>query len=152
MQYCGLPHAAHKTHIHNSCITKHSHFPSTSIYNSTPHNTENTISITSPTQTYKILEKLSCMNGNIVIVGDFNIDWLNSNGSEHKRFCNILETLGFVQNALKHTKAIICLTIVLQEMIVTFDQITPSRTSSQSIGYFMLLCNVYPPPLQFENR
>ena len=26
------------------------------------------------------LEKLSCMNGNIVIVGDFNIDWLNTNG------------------------------------------------------------------------
>ena len=32
------------------------------------------------------LEKLSCMNGNIVIVGDFNIDWLNTNGSERKRF------------------------------------------------------------------
>ena len=30
------------------------------------------------------LEKLSCMNGNIVIVGDFNIDWLNTNGSERK--------------------------------------------------------------------
>ena len=28
------------------------------------------------------LKKLSCMNGNIVIVGDFNIDWLNTNGSE----------------------------------------------------------------------
>ena len=36
------------------------------------------------------LEKLSCMNGNIVIVGDFNIDWLNTNGSERKRFYNIL--------------------------------------------------------------
>ena len=42
------------------------------------------------------LEKLSCMNGNIVIVGDFNIDWLNTNGSEHKQFCNIIETFGFV--------------------------------------------------------
>ena len=31
------------------------------------------------------LEKLSCMNGNIVIVGDFNIDWLNTNRSERKR-------------------------------------------------------------------
>ena len=36
------------------------------------------------------LDKLSCMNGNIVIVGDFNIDWLNTNGSERKQFCNIL--------------------------------------------------------------
>ena len=34
------------------------------------------------------LEKLSCMNGNIVIVGDFNINWLNTNGSERKRFYN----------------------------------------------------------------
>ena len=38
-------------------------------------------------------EKLSCMNGNIVIVGDFNIDWLNTNGSERTQFCNILETI-----------------------------------------------------------
>ena len=30
------------------------------------------------------LEKLSCMNGNSVIIGDFNIDWLNINGSERK--------------------------------------------------------------------
>ena len=44
------------------------------------------------------LEKLSCMNGNIVIVGEFNIVWLNTNGSERKRFYNILETFGFVQN------------------------------------------------------
>ena len=44
------------------------------------------------------LEKLSCMNCNIGRVGDFNIDWLNQNGSERKRFLNILETFGFVQN------------------------------------------------------
>ena len=41
------------------------------------------------------LEKLSCMNGNIGIVGDFNIDWLYTNGSVRKQFCNILETFGF---------------------------------------------------------
>ena len=49
------------------------------------------------------LEKLSCMNGNIVIVGDFNIDWLNTNGSERKEFCNILETFGFVQDICTQT-------------------------------------------------
>ena len=49
------------------------------------------------------LEKISCMNGNIVIVGDFNIDWLNTNGSERKRFYNILETFGFVQNICTET-------------------------------------------------
>ena len=30
------------------------------------------------------LEKLSCMNGNIAIVGDFNMDWLNYSLSLHK--------------------------------------------------------------------
>ena len=49
------------------------------------------------------LNKLSCMNGNIVIVGDFNIDWVNTNGSERKQFCNILETFGFVQNICTET-------------------------------------------------
>ena len=49
------------------------------------------------------LEKLLCMNGNIVIVGYFNIDWLNTNGSERKQFCNILETFGFVQNICTET-------------------------------------------------
>ena len=49
------------------------------------------------------LEKLSCMNGNIVIEGDFNIDWLNTDGSERKHFCNILETFGFVQNICTET-------------------------------------------------
>ena len=49
------------------------------------------------------LEKLSCMNCNIVIVGYFNIDWLNKNGAERKRFYNILETFGFVQNICTET-------------------------------------------------
>ena len=49
------------------------------------------------------LENLSCMNDNIVIVGDFNIDWLNTDGSERKQFCNILETFGFVQNMCTET-------------------------------------------------
>ena len=43
------------------------------------------------------------MIGNIVIVGDFNIDWSNTNGSERKRFYNILETFGFVQNICTET-------------------------------------------------
>ena len=41
------------------------------------------------------------MNGNIVIVGDFNIDWLNTN--ERKWFYNILETFGFVQDICNET-------------------------------------------------
>ena len=40
---------------------------------------------------------------NIVIVGNFNIDWLNTNGSERKQFCNILETFGFVRNVCTET-------------------------------------------------
>ena len=42
------------------------------------------------------------MNGNIVIVGNFNIDWLNTNGSERKRFHNIVKTFGF-QNLCTET-------------------------------------------------
>ena len=34
-----LPQDAHKTQIYNTCMTKHSHFPYTSSYSSTPHNT-----------------------------------------------------------------------------------------------------------------
>ena len=49
------------------------------------------------------LEKLSCINGNTVIVGDFYIDWLNTNGSEREQFRNILETFGFVQNICTET-------------------------------------------------
>ena len=49
------------------------------------------------------LEKLSCMNDNIVRVGDFNIDWLKTNGSERKRFYNIIKTFGFVQNICTET-------------------------------------------------
>ena len=92
------------------------------------------------------------MNGNIVIVGDFNIDWLNTNGSERKRFYNILETFGFVQiYTLKHTGVIIYLTILLQGRTVILYQIAPSRISSQITVFFMLLYNVYA-PIQFENR
>ena len=54
------------------------------------------------------------MNGKIVIVIDFNIDRLNTNGSEHKRFYNILEIFDlFKIYALKHTGVIIYLTILL---------------------------------------
>ena len=84
------------------------------------------------------------MNGNIVIVGDFNIDWLNTNGSERKRIYNILETFGFVQNICTET-------ILLQERTEILYQIAPSWISSQITVYFMLLHNVYA-PIQFENR
>ena len=68
------------------------------------------------------LEKLSCMNGNIVIVGDFNIDWLNTNGSERTRFYKNFET-GFVYiYAMKHTRVTIYLTILLQERTVILYQ------------------------------
>ena len=43
-----------------------------------------------------ISTKLSCMNGNIVIiVGDFNIDWLNTNGSERNKLSEHIRTSNF---------------------------------------------------------
>ena len=92
------------------------------------------------------LKKLSCMNGDIVIIGDLTIDWLNTNGSERKPFCNILEI--YVQ---KHTEAIIYLTILSLERIVILYQTPPSQTLFPIIEHFTLHCNVYV-PTQFGNR
>ena len=44
------------------------------------------------------IEKLSCASGHIMIVGDFNINYLDPSGCEYKRFVNILDTFDFVQN------------------------------------------------------
>ena len=43
------------------------------------------------------LEKLSCLRGNLIIVGDFNINWLDTSDSERRNLFNILETFGLVQ-------------------------------------------------------
>ena len=43
------------------------------------------------------LEKLSCLRGNLLIVGDFNINWLENNDSERRNLFHILETFGLVQ-------------------------------------------------------
>ena len=45
-----------------------------------------------------IIEKLSCLRGNLIIVGDFNINWLDNNDSEHRNLFHILETFGLVQH------------------------------------------------------
>ena len=50
--------------------------------------------------------------------------------------------------ALKHTEAIIYLTILLQERIVTIYQIALSQTSSQIIGYFMPVQCIRPHPVR----
>ena len=88
-------------------------------------------------------EKLSCINGNIVIVGDFNIDWfiqMDLNVSGFIIFNKLLDL--FKIYALKNTEVTIYLTILLQEMTVILYQIALSRILSQITGYFMLLYNV----------
>ena len=94
------------------------------------------------------LEKLSWMNGNIVIVGDFNIDWLNTNGSERKQFCNILEILGFVQNICTETHRSHHLSL---EGIVILYQTSSSQTLFPIIEHFTHRCNIYVITL-FGNR
>ena len=42
------------------------------------------------------LEKLPCLRGNLLIVGDFNINWLENNDSERRNLFHILETFGLV--------------------------------------------------------
>ena len=90
------------------------------------------------------LEKLSCMNGNIVIVGDFNIDWLNSNGSERKPFCSILETFRFVQNRCTeiHQSHHLLDNIITRKKCTSISDYTV-RILFPIIEHFMLHCNVY---------
>ena len=38
--------------------------------------------------------------------GHFNIDGMNTNGSERNRFCNILETLRSLQNICTHKSSL----------------------------------------------
>ena len=59
------------------------------------------------------------MNGNIVIMGGLNFDWLNTNGSERKQFCNILETFGFVQNICKKHQSHHLLDHIISRVIIS---------------------------------
>ena len=43
------------------------------------------------------VEKHSCLNCRLIIVGDFNINWLDNNDSERKQFYTLLQTFGLVQ-------------------------------------------------------
>ena len=49
------------------------------------------------------VEKLSCASGKVIILGDFNINVLDSSGFAYKRFVDILETFDFVQHIDKTT-------------------------------------------------
>ena len=41
------------------------------------------------------LEKMSCARGNVLIVGDFNINFKDSSAYEYNKFINILDTFDF---------------------------------------------------------
>jgi len=45
-----------------------------------------------------LLEKLSAENGKLIIVGDFNINWLNKSNQERKQLKDILDSFGLVQH------------------------------------------------------
>ena len=49
------------------------------------------------------LEKLSCASGKVIILGDFNIIFLDTSGFAYKRFVDILETFDCVQHIDKPT-------------------------------------------------
>ena len=49
------------------------------------------------------LEILSCASGKVIILGDFNIHFLDTSGFAYKRFVDILETFDFVQHIDKPT-------------------------------------------------
>ena len=49
------------------------------------------------------LEKLSCASGKVIILGDFNIYFLDTSGFAYKRFVDILVTFDCVQHIDKPT-------------------------------------------------
>ena len=83
-----------------------------------------------------------------VIVDDFYIDCLNTNGSEQRQFCNLLESFGFVQNVSIESYGSYNL---LHYIIIRKDwNIMSEFTISDFISEHMTLyCNVYV-PTQFE--
>ena len=90
------------------------------------------------------LEKLSCMNGDIVIVGDFKIDWLNTKGSERKRF--ISETLGFVQNICTETHHLLDYIIKRKDCNIISDCTVSHFISDHRVLHASLQCIRPPPP------
>ena len=43
------------------------------------------------------MRKLSCLRRNLIVVGDFTINWLENIDSERRNLFHILETFGLVQ-------------------------------------------------------
>ena len=92
------------------------------------------------------------MNCNIVIVGDINIEWLNTNGSEHKRFYNILETFGFVQNVCTETHRshhLLDYITTRKDYNIISDCTVSDFISDHRVLHASLQCIR---PIQFENR
>ena len=90
------------------------------------------------------------MNGNIVIVGDFNGDWLNTNESERKRFYNILETFGFVQNICTETLRshyLLDAIITRKDFNIISDCIVSDFISDQMVFHASLQC-IRPDPVR----
>ena len=44
------------------------------------------------------IEKLSCLRGNLILVEDFNINWLDNSDSDRRNLFNILESFGLIQH------------------------------------------------------
>ena len=89
------------------------------------------------------------MNGNIVIVGDFNIDWLNTNGSEHKQFCNIIETFGSVRNICAETHLshhLLDYNITRKDCNIISDFTVSDFISDHMAIHPSLQCIFHPPP------
>ena len=60
---------------------------------------------------------MSCASGNVLIVGDFNIDFMDRSAYEYNKFINIHDTFDFIQHinmpTQVHIAAAICWTISL---------------------------------------
>jgi len=50
-----------------------------------------------------LLERLSAENGKLIIVGDFNVNWLNKTNQERKQLNDILDSFGLIQHITEPT-------------------------------------------------
>ena len=82
---------------------------------------------------------MSCASGNVLIVGDFNIDFMDSSAYEYNKFINIFDTFDFIQNINMPTHSS---SHLLDHIITRKDNIVFYPTSlflilSPTIGYCM---------------
>ena len=90
------------------------------------------------------LEELSCLGGNLIIVEDFNINWLDTSDSIRRKLFNILETFELVQRIELPTYQngnILDFIIARQSNDIASDFMVPEKMSDHMTLHASLSCH-----------